>query len=403
MGFKGVIVNKSNGNLNRSNPTDDGTCLVVIQGAVATSGVAVKEVKEYLGLPNAETDGITAGYDDTNNILAHHHIDEFFRISPNGKLYVVLDDGTLTNAELKAILKQKQDIKAIGFVRNGNAPADFASYVGNYQNMVNELRAESRKISAVLVEGIVFDPNTAIADYPDLRAFNAPNVSVVIAQDPIIRNVKAAYEKYAAIGTALGSISVRRVNENIGSVDIENKPNFAKANPNYTLTNIGRTRWMQAVLQNGMDFNTLSANEIKALNDKGYIYVGFYNGYEGYYFNDSHTCVEKSSDYSRIENNRVWDKAATLLRASLLPRVKSNLLKDPATGFIKESEATELETIGNNAISAMTSVEEISGSEVYINPKQTISNDTALKVKARVVFNDIIHEFEVDLGLTNKI
>jgi len=401
MGFKGVIVNKSNGNLGRTNPTNDGTCLLVIGGAVATAKLGLKVAKEYLGLPNAENDDINASYDDTNSILAHHHIDEFFRVSPNGNLYVVLDDGTMTDAELKAILKANQKIKAVGFVRNGDAPADFPAYVGAKQNVITSLTEESRKISAVLVEGIVFDAATAVADYADLRTINAPNVSVVIAQDPIIRNIKPAYEKYAAIGTALGAISVRGVNENLGSVDIENKPNFAKANPNYSLTDIGRSRWLQADLQNGVDFNTLSANEIKALNDKGYVYVGFYNGYEGYYFSDSHTAVEKASDYSRIENNRVWDKAAGLLRQSLLPRVKSNMLKDQDTGFIKESEAVELEVIGKKAIDTMG--DEISGSEVYIDPEQSISNDTPLKVKARVVFNDIIHEFEVDLGLTNKI
>ncbi|PIV19407.1 MAG: hypothetical protein COS42_00385, partial [Flavobacteriales bacterium CG03_land_8_20_14_0_80_35_15] len=136
---------------------------------------------------------------------------------------------------------------------------------------------------------------------------------------------------------------------------------------------------------------------------KAYIFVGFYNGYPGFYFNDSHTCIIKTSDYSRIENNRVWDKAADLVRIALLPRVKSNLLKDPATGFIRDIEATELEVMAEKAIDQMTSAGEISGRDVYVDPKQDITNDVALKIKGELVFNNIIHEMSFDLGLTNKL
>jgi hypothetical protein len=156
-------------------------------------------------------------------------------------------------------------------------------------------------------------------------------------------------------------------------------------------------------LQDGRDFSSLTTTEIEALATKGYILVGFYNGYPGYYFTDSHTCTESASDYSRIENNRVWDKAATLGRLALLPRVKSNVLKDPTTGFIREIEAVELQTLAQNAIETMVASEEISGVSIFIDPKQTISNDEPLKVKGEVLFNDILHELDFDLGLTNKL
>jgi len=86
-----------------------------------------------------------------------------------------------------------------------------------------------------------------------------------------------------------------------------------------------------------------------------------------------------------------------------LPRVKSNLLKDPATGFIRDIEATELEVMAEKAIDQMTSAGEISGRDVYVDPKQDITNDVALKIKGELVFNNIIHEMSFDLGLTNKL
>lgn len=404
MGLNGVTVNRLNGGLGRKNPSTDGVALLVIGGAVAATGLAIKTAKEIISINEAEALGITPTYDDTNDILAHHHIEEFFRLNPNGNLFVVLDDDTITNAELKTILKNNATIKLVGFVRNAAAaPADMDAYVSAYQTMVNELRAESRNVSAVLVEGGVFDNATLISAYPDARAYEAENVSIVIGQDPAVRAVKAAHETYAAIGTALGALSVRNVNENLGSIDIESKPFGSRGKTNYSLTDADADKFLTAKLQDGKDFNSLSSTEIGVLADKGYILIGYYNGYPGYYFTDSHTCIEKASDYSRIENNRVWDKAANLGRNALLPRVKGNLLKDPTTGYIRDVEATELEALAQNAIKTMEASGEISGVSIYIDTKQQISDTVPLQVKGQVVFNDIIHDMSFDLGLTNKL
>lgn len=404
MGFKGATVNRLQGGLGRTNPTNDGICLLVIGGAVAATGLALKTAKEFLTVENAEAVGIDPSYDDTNSILAHHHIDEFFRISPNGNLFVVLDDDTMTDAELKDILKANSEIKMVGFVRNAAAAiVDFPAYLAQKQAIVDDLRAENRNVSAVLVEGNVFDDQTLVAAYPDNRTEAVDNVSVVIAQDPIIAALKAAYVNYAAIGTALGALSVRGVHENMGSVDIENKPSPYKGNRDYPLTDTARSRWLSANLQNGNPFSGLSATEIQALNDKAYIFVGNYNGYAGLFFSDSHTATESASDYSRIENNRTWDKGADLLRSALLPRVKGNLATNPETGSISAVEAGELERLGLDALTGMITAGEISGADVYIDPSQTLTNDDPLQVKAQLVKNNIIHEITVELGLTKKL
>ncbi|KQC30179.1 DUF2586 family protein [Flagellimonas eckloniae] len=404
MGFKGATVDRLQGGLGRTNPTNDGICLLIIGGAVAATGLALKTAKEFLTVENAESVGITASYDDTNDILAHHHIDEFFRLSPNGNLFVVLDDDTMTDTELKDILKANSEIKMVGFVRNAAAAlADFSAYVAGKQQVVNDLRTENRNVSSVLVEGNVFASATLVAAYDDNREEEVENVSVVIAQDPIIAALKAAYVNYAAIGTALGALSVRGVHENMGSVDIENKPSAFKGNRDYPLTDTARSRWLSANLQNGNPFSGLSATEIQALNDKGYIFAGNYNGYAGIFFSDSHTATESASDYSRIENNRTWDKGADLLRTALLPRVKGNLGTDPDTGTISAVEAGELERIGLDALNTMIAAGEISGADVYIDPSQTLADDTPLQIKGQLVKNNIIHEITVELGLTKKL
>lgn len=404
MGFEGVNVNKSSNGLGLKESIDDGVCLLIVGAGVVATGLAVNTAVELLSVQDAEAIGITPSYDDTNSILAHHHIDEFFRVSPEGNLFVILDDGNLTNAQIKTVLRDNPSIKTCGVVRNAAAaPADMDAYVSGYQTMINELRAENRNIATLLVEGSVFDKATLISAYPDVRSYEAPNVSVVIAQDPIIRAVKSEYQTYAAIGTALGAISVRNVNENIGSIDIEQKPGIYKGSSNYSLSSPSRQRFLSAGLQDGRTFGELLPAEIEALNSKGFIFIGSYNGYGGLYFNDSHTATTETSDYARMENNRVWDKAADLVRAVLLPRVKSNLAKDPQTGFIREIDAKELEIIAEKALERMISSGEISGASVYVNPSQVLTSDTPLVIKGQLVFNNIIHEITFDLGLTNKI
>lgn len=402
--FQGVKVNRLNGGLGRRNPSDDGVVLLIVKGAVGVAGLGLNEPIELLSLNDAESIGVTASYDDTNSILAHYHIDEFFKYSPDGNLFIVLADSMFDADALKEVVRNNDSIRGIGVVRNTSIlEPDLITEIASYQSVVNELRAESILLDFVFLEGAITSDSTLVSAYTDLRSLSAPNVSVVICQDPVIRSLKAEYSTHGAIGTALGMISVRNVNENLGSVDIESKPDFAKGSETYPLTNPARKRWTTSVLQNGKNINSLTQNDKTSLDEKGYVFAGSYVGSADYFFNNSNTCVEFASDYAYIENNRVWNKAARSLRKALLPRVKSNLLKDPDTGFIKPIAAKELENIGGNALKAMEASEEISGYDVFIDPKQILNQNTPLKIKAQIVANNIIFDIEFDLGLTNKI
>jgi hypothetical protein len=41
--------------------------------------------------------------------------------------------------------------------------------------------------------------------------------------------------------------------------------------------------------------------------------------------------------------------------------------------------------------------------DIYINPKQAAVSSTPFSIRARLVADGIVHEFSIDLGLTNKI
>ena len=317
---------------------------------------------------------------------------------------MVLADATFNDAAIKTIIRDNDDIRMVGLVRNSaDAVVDFSAYVGGYQTLVNDLKNEHIYIDAILVEGNQFDDQVAPAAYDDLRDEDKKNVSVVVVQDPVIRALNAAYAKHAAVGSALGGLTVRNVNEELGSANIVNKPTYAKGTTTFPLTDTGRSRWLSAVLQNGVEVSSLSPSEKTALTTKGYIFAGSYPGLSGVYFNGAPTLSDITSDYAFIDKNRIWNKAARGIRAALLPRVKSNLLKDLTTGFIRATEAAELETLAKRPLTQMEAAEEISGSDVYINPEQNVNDQNPLQVNASIVANGIIYEIQVDLGFTNSI
>lgn len=398
--FRGVVTNRLNGGLNRRLATNDGVCLLVVKQAVQSGSIVLNEAKKLFSLANAEEMGINASYDDNNSILAHHHIDEFFRLAPNGTLYVLLTDAADDKQVIAQALREHTEIKGFGVVNNAPlGSVAFAALVVSYQNLINDLATNHILVDYCLLEGNNLPTVLDFINQP-ITNNDASRVSVVIGADPLISKIQ---DGYAAIGSVLGMLSVRRVNESLGSVDIEVKPDYAKGRSSYSLTDKGRNRWLSASLQNGTAISSLTTNEKAALENSGYIFAGSYSGFAGIYFTPGFTATLANDDYHFIENNRVWNKSARALRTALLPRVLGNLLKDPTTGYIREIEAKELEALAQDSLQSMEAAQEISGFSVFIDPKQELTQDVALKVQAQIVANSIVFEIAIDLGLTNQI
>ncbi|MFD2566080.1 DUF2586 family protein [Pseudotenacibaculum haliotis] len=406
--LKGVGVNKLDGGLGRRNPSTDNVVALVAAMPVVGLGVNLNEATELLQISDAETLGIDAAYDANNTVLVYHHISEIFRLSPDATVYLI---PTATGVSVSDILadilptiRANQDIKGFGFVGFNDTLNDMATKVEAVQTgLVNVLLSENRYVDFALLEGKGSGVNIAANTIADLREKNAPQVSVVIAQDPNIASIDAAYNNYAAVGSVLGMISVRSVNENIGSVNIKNKPFIKRGAPDYSLTDSVLDIWLDANLSDGNLAQSLSRTDLKTLTNKAYIYASSFEGYGGIFLSNSPTAIEKSSDYGFIENNRTWNKAARVVRQALIPEVKGVVKKDPQTGFIKSTSISRWEGLLNSSMEQMIIDDEISGFDIYIDPKQYVDQETALKVKVQVVKDDIVHEFEVDLGYTKQI
>lgn len=399
MSFDGVIINKGQGGLNRSETSTDAVmALVAFVNDPLTN--APNEVIELTSILAAEALGFDAAYDANEAILLHYHIAEFFSLAPNGTLKLIVTEiatakAFFESATAKALIRANTDIKRIGFVYNADGvDLDMVAEINACQLFINELFLDK-----IYLNGIYLEARNVSKDAISRRTLTAGKVSLVIAQDPAIASLDAAYAHYAAVGSILGMRAARKVNENLGSVDIITKPNERKGEQTYPLTDSLRGLWLSAALSDGTMVSSLTNVEKNTLTANGYIYAGSFQGFAGVYLNGEPTCIAISSDYSTGENNGVWDKAALGIRNALLPKVRGWFQRNPTTGKLKDTAITDLENIGKKPLQAMLVAAEISGFDLVIPAGQNPNDQTPLLVKTTVTLGAIIHTFEVDLSL----
>lgn len=418
--FEGPSIQKIKGGLGRRNASTDAV-KGLLCGGIATTELAVGKVKKLIQVGDAEDVGINAAYDANNGILVYHHINEFFRYSPDGTLYLMLaPQGTSLTAMCdqsndylkKLILDEtvKREAKSFGVVLNpdtanytptivNSIDSDATTAVVKAQELVNSLREGAVYVDAVLIEGR--NAGSDIGSMEKMRALDSENIAVVIANDPSVAERDSAYTHYAAVGAALGMLSIRKVHENLGSVDILQKPDGKKGDESYPLTDRAAGAWLTAALSEGTLVSSLSKIEQKTLEDKGYIFAGFYEGYAGIYFNDSATCTEKADDYAYIEMNRVWNKAARYIRRALTPKMKSTIDVDKATGHIAASTIADWENTAFKHLGNMLRNDEVSDLSVFIDPKQNVLSGEPIVIKVSLIPKGVARELVNELGFTN--
>lgn len=388
----GVNIEKLQGGLERQALGTDNHVAAVFTGMKTTAlhadvnndgkGVMVRSVYD------AEQLGFNESFDANNNLNYYNQIVEFFRLAPDARLYLFSTDNV---DDITGFLNAHKDIKgyAVDFLGVKTSKELKATDLGKHQSIIGGLASGNRLIdfAVICVSGVVPDI--------DLFTLECPNVSVSLACEKD--------DGLASIGSVLGMLAVRKVSENLGSVDIEQKPLNSRGGRDYPLTNGSLGRWIDSFLPDGTSVSSLEKSELKAIMEKGYIVAASYEGYPGFFFENSYTAVEQTSDFAFIENNRVWNKAARIIRETLLPRVKSKVKKDPTTGYIASTTVSYWQTLLEKNLNRMVVEDDISGFQVSIDHKQIVNSTEPVKVKALIVADGIVHEFEVAVGLTNNI
>lgn len=370
----------------------------LICAAEAPSGLAHGDVAVIFNMKEVESLGITLDYDQENNVNVYRHISEFYRMASEGtKLFLMVVDRTTTLVEIcedsnstlakKLITEAEGEIRQLGLSVNPTGPTTLLNGVPddvfNSIEKAQELYAWADNLFMpcnILLEGYDYggDAVTTI----NLRAIpdvSAPKVSVVIGQDySYAQTLTNNAQKFADIGTAIGTVASCAVNENMGNNEL------------FNLTDSVRKSWLVPGLSNHTK-NKDQIEDLQILEDKGFIFGVTYSSLSGVRWNDDHTCVEIIQDAEgninehTIAYGRTHDKARRVLRSELLKKIKTSQPVNPKTGKLPPGVVKYFENLGDQVFKDMEAAKEISTGKTTVDPNSDLLVAKLLSVGYEIV------------------
>ena len=399
-----ISFNKTNGGLGRYNGSDDVISGIIFGGlGLSMAGFAGEngfeavddnifarkftypEELDDLGIvftPAPEEGELTATQTAMNAL--HYHITEFFRMNPEGVLYVMVKTDTLAATDIATL-----QTFAGGNIRQVGVFNTTMLAIADVQAACTALEEAHRPLSVVLTYngGSVTDLSTLKSSTAALAADGMCNVSLLIGCDADTA-LQAALGDFAfcgCIGACIGAISKAHVHESIAWVG--NFPLGLKT----------------PALITGNLIRNIATSDLEALNGNRCIFPVIHAGDADNYFNDSHTLDVDSSDYAYIENVRTIDKACRGIRGKLLPWLNSPLRVDPSNGQLESGMVSFLETTAGEALEEMEKAGEISGYKVEIDPAQNVLATSALEIVIKKVPVGVMRKVTVKIGYTTSL
>jgi len=328
--------------------------------------------------------------------LLYYHISEFFRLNPNGSLFVhTVSKATAetTFAEIVTLQTYAEGkIRQLGIYQ----PYTFAgAHVTAIQVKATALETDNKPL--IVLYACDMMAVTAYGNLVDLRGtLSAKNVSVVIGEDGAGIGYALAIAKgysISCLGAALGTVSLSAVNENIGWVG---KFNIAAVELDAPALSFNDSTY-------GRLIKNYTTAALDAINAKGYVFLVKHLGVSGSYFNDSHTAIPATSDYAYIENNRTIDKAIRGIRTYLVPEINSPVKVDAVSGKLDMNRVKYLEAQGSIALDQMMRNSELSGYQVTIDPDQNVLGTSTINVTVQLVPVGVARTITVTVGFVTKL
>lgn len=319
----------------------------------------------------------------------HYHIAEYFRIQPQGSLYVAFypipttyDFTDITTVQQFANGK----IRQVGVYKDGSplaaSGADLTALsavcntnVGLHKELIGLLGAD---ISGTALVSTLFDNSTLTANL----------ASVVIAQDgaALGSQLYLAYGKsITALGALLGAVSLAKVSEDIAWPSKFNMSNGTELDT--------------IAFANGKLFSDVSITDalLTQLQNSRYIFLRKFTGFAGSYWNEDVTAIAASSNYCFISGNRTIQKATRGVYASLVPALNSSVILN-ADGTISDNAIAAFITLAEVNLLQMLRNGEISAQQVLIDPTQNILATGILNVTVKIVPTAIARNIVVNIG-----
>lgn len=394
-----VKVNILKGGLGRLAPSTDGISGMILIMPSIVGGVQSSNTYKLESVADAEALLITQANDLATECMSWTHINDFFRMNPEGTLYIYVAAlspvpfSTLVTSGITALLLATNGkANLIGCAYNGAIPASNAiilAAITAAQTAATNAANDDSPIH-VLMDG----NGMGLAD--DVRALNSHNVSVVAAQNLSAANydnggvgvitpaVDKPWKLHTAVGLVLGAVSKAAVNESIAWVE---KFNLLGGN----------------LTEGGLLGTTIIGQEtnLSTMEDNGFITIRRYNGLSGLYFNAAPTSTDITSDFATIQNNRTINKAVRLIRLALLPYLNSPINVDPTTGQLAPAVVKNFQNVGLRSLDQMARNEEFSSATVTVDPSQNILSTSELVLSLEIVLTGTAESIVVNVGLPN--
>jgi len=322
----------------------------------------------------------------------HYHISEYFRIQPNGSLYVGIFPvpGSYTFAEIATLQTfANNKIRQVGIYKDSAAfaSADITAIHGQCATLV----AAHKEIVALY--GADISSITDLTTLPNLGLLTANYCTAVISQDGAAVGSKlyTIYGKsITCLGAALGAVSLSAVSESIAWV--------AK----YNMSD-GTELDSRAFANGQLNTDSRTTESLKTqLDSYRYLFLRKFVGVPGTYFNDNPTSIVATSDYAYINNNRTIQKATRGVYAVLVP-----LLNSPVTlnsdGTIADYTAAYFETQAEAPLQQMVRDGDLSNFSVAVNPAQNVLSTSKVTVVISLQPKGTARNIVVNIGFNVTI
>lgn len=421
--IRGFELNK--GTVGASSQIEDNISGLIASGpAVAAvpdgvTGVVLGTVYPITKVKDAEAMGITADYDEAGNVQVHRHISEFFRMAGEGtKLFIVVLAQANTMSEMLSTGVSALVIASAGAINYVavayNPPAGYVAVIvdGLEENVREAIAAaqlqhewswDTDRPLTIFLEGRGFSATGATA--LDLRnilegvaQLAATHVVLCIGQDfDYAATLNAIGQKFADVGTCMGTKAAISCNRSIGEVET------------LDISNAIRGRWLTPGISSHVKVSAVE-DDLSALDNKGYIFGITYTGITGVRWNNDHVCAPAVVDddgyisISTLGHAATVNKAARLLRKKLLPKLKTTVPVDSATGYLPVGIRKYFENLGDTAFEAMVKAGEISDGKTYVDPlSQLLTGDRELRVSFTIVPTATIGKIKGTLNLKTTV
>lgn len=395
MANRTIDIQIKNGGIGQLGVSQDNLFGLILQSAVAPSGLALLTPVQITSLQDAVDLGITAAFDSANTVKVYKVLKEFYDEAVSGTpLWIMITAQTVTlanifdkteaNYAVKLLNAAAGKIRILSAVRSfagGYSPnttdnkvdLDVITAMTNAQALVEEYRAKYQPLACIVPGHHYTDEESGLVD---ISARSNKWVTGLIGD--------TASGTGCAIGLLLGRLA---------KIPVDRQPGRVKDGALVATDIYLNTTKINLAESNGAG---------RTIETKGWMTFTNYVNKAGYFFTNDWTAVARTDDFDRLSRVRIIQKAERIVYDVYLNEILDDVKLDPVTGYMSTNAAKYYQNIIQSALDlALTGEEEISGLTVQIDPTQNVLSTGLICIDVRLVPDAYANSFKINLGFDN--